>query len=85
MDEKENIPIAPHARSTYICERIKEYVEDPGNFKETSKSISEIAVELGFPYSTVSRNFQLMFFRGDFTNRVKMSKTTKRILVDNRG
>ncbi len=90
MDEvKENTiteekKMGPSERHDFICAKIIEYVNNPENFKDCGKNIREIADALGFPYSTVSRNLQLLQYEAKFDLRVRVIKKGKTILVDNR-
>lgn len=78
MEETEKSPISRHKE---VCEQIRAYVENPENFAEGSKSMNEIALELGICIGTVSRNLKIMYWKRQFAPNVVLKEKGRQTIV----
>jgi DNA-binding transcriptional regulator YhcF (GntR family) len=78
--ESEEKEVGPK-KHRIVKQMIKNYVENPGNFPEGSKLISEIARDLDINPTTVAKNLKIMFYKGEFEKRVTMVERARFTLV----
>lgn len=66
-----------------ICRKIRDYVENPDNFKDGPKSMRAVAKDLLINYQTVRVNLKIMHGKEIDATKVTLQSVGSVILVDN--